>query len=143
MKQEIRKVKRGQLVEDGGNSMCQSPEVGKASVQPVLFPLHGWCLAHRRYARFGEQIKLGHERGPRAFLQGPGSHGRVFCFLKKDVIYLFMRDIQREAETQAEGEAGSLRGARCGTQSQDSRITPWAEGRHQNTEPTQASHGRV
>ena len=28
-------------------------------------------------------------------------------------IYLFMRDI--EAETQAEGEAGSLQGARCGT----------------------------
>ena len=25
--------------------------------------------------------------------------------------YLFMRDTQREAETQAEGEAGSLRGA--------------------------------
>ena len=26
-------------------------------------------------------------------------------------IYLFMRDTQREAETQVEGEAGSLRGA--------------------------------
>ena len=33
----------------------------------------------------------------------------------KDFIYLFMRDTQREAETQAEGEAGSLPGARCGT----------------------------
>ena len=28
-----------------------------------------------------------------------------------------MRDTQREAETQAEGEADSLWGARCGTQS--------------------------
>ena len=33
-----------------------------------------------------------------------------FGFLK-DFIYLFMRDIQREAEIQAEGEAGFLRGA--------------------------------
>ena len=34
-------------------------------------------------------------------------------FLKKDFIYLFMMDIEREreAETQAEGEAGSMQGA--------------------------------
>ena len=38
------------------------------------------------------------------------------------------RDAEREAETQAEGEAGSMEGAQCGTQSWDSRITPWAEG---------------
>ena len=31
----------------------------------------------------------------------------------KDFIYLFMKDTHREAETQAEGEAGSLRGTRC------------------------------
>ena len=30
-----------------------------------------------------------------------------------------MRDSEREAETQAGGEAGSLQGARCGTPSQD------------------------
>ena len=52
--------------------------------------------------------------------------GTVAFFLK-DSIYLFMRDTQREAETQAEGEAGSMQGVRCGTRSQDSRITPWAE----------------
>ena len=34
-----------------------------------------------------------------------------------------MRDTQREAETQAEGEADSLRGAGCGTPSQDPGIT--------------------
>ena len=40
-----------------------------------------------------------------------------------------MRDIEREAETQAEGgEAGSMQGARCGTRSLDSGIRPWAEG---------------
>ena len=35
---------------------------------------------------------------------------------------------EREAETQEEGEAGSMQGAQPGTQSQISRITPWAEG---------------
>ena len=40
------------------------------------------------------------------------------------------REKEREAEIQAEGEAGSMQEAQCGTQSQDSRITPWAEGRH-------------
>ena len=39
-----------------------------------------------------------------------------------------MRDREREAETQAEGEAGSMQGARCRTQSQVSRIMPWVEG---------------
>ena len=47
-----------------------------------------------------------------------------------------MTDTEREAETQAEGEAGSLQGARRETRSQDSRITPqlkvvlnrWATG---------------
>ena len=38
-----------------------------------------------------------------------------------------MRDTEREAETQAEGEAGSMQGARRGTQSPVSRIRPWAE----------------
>ena len=47
----------------------------------------------------------------------------------KDFIYSFMRDTEREAETKAEGEAGSMQGARCGTGSLDSRITPWAKGR--------------
>ena len=42
-----------------------------------------------------------------------------FLFLKQDFIYLFMRDKQREAETQAEGEAGSPQGAKWGTRSPD------------------------
>ena len=50
-----------------------------------------------------------------------------------------MRDTQREreAETQAEGEADSMQGALCGTRSRsrDSRTTPWAEGRLQTAEP--------
>ena len=39
-----------------------------------------------------------------------------------------MRDIEREAETQAVGEAGSRQGTRHGTGSWISRILPWAEG---------------
>ena len=41
-----------------------------------------------------------------------------------------MKDTQREieAETQAEGEAGSMQGAQRGTRSRDPRIMPWAEG---------------
>ena len=39
-----------------------------------------------------------------------------------------MRDTKREAETQAEGEAGSMQEARHGNPSWVSRITPWAEG---------------
>ena len=39
-----------------------------------------------------------------------------------------MRDREREAETQAEGEAGSTQGAPCGTRSQVSRVRLQAEG---------------
>ena len=48
----------------------------------------------------------------------------------KILFYLFMREREREVETQAEGEAGSMQGARRGPRSQVSRITSWAEGRH-------------
>ena len=43
-------------------------------------------------------------------------------------ICLFMRDTGREAETQAEGEAGSLWGPQCGTRFRDPGVTPWAKG---------------
>ena len=46
-----------------------------------------------------------------------------------------MRDTEREAETEAEKEAGSLWGAPCRTGSQDPRIMPRAEGRCSTTEP--------
>ena len=56
-------------------------------------------------------------------------------FFLRFLFYLSMRDTQREAEAQAEGESGSIQGAQCGTWPQNSRITPWAEGRHLTTEP--------
>ena len=35
-------------------------------------------------------------------------------FFKNKILYLFIHEGQKEAETQAKGEVGSLRGARCG-----------------------------
>ena len=42
---------------------------------------------------------------------------------------------EREAETQVEGEAGSMQEAWCGTQSQDPRTKPWAKGNPSTAEP--------
>ena len=44
-----------------------------------------------------------------------------------------MRGTEGEAETQAEGEAGYLREAQCGTRTQDPGIMTWAEGRCSTT----------
>ena len=46
-----------------------------------------------------------------------------------------MIERQKEAKTQAEGEAGPMLGAQHGTQSRDSRIALWAKGRRQTAEP--------
>ena len=59
-------------------------------------------------------------------------HERLFEFFLK---ILFIYSWEREAETQAEGEAGSMQGAWRGTRSQDPKITPWAEGRYLTAEP--------
>ena len=42
---------------------------------------------------------------------------------------------EREAETQAKGEPGSMQGARRGIRSGVSRIAPWAKGRRQTAAP--------
>ena len=55
------------------------------------------------------------------FVKKGGTEGSLFFFFK---IYLFMRGTQREAETQAEGEAGSLQGASCRT------LSPKPQGSH-------------
>ena len=54
-------------------------------------------------------------RGRRSFL-GKGGLSLVFLF------NFFVRDTEREAETQAEGGAGSMQGARCGTRSWDPEV---------------------
>ena len=50
---------------------------------------------------------------------------KFLLFLKR--FYPFIHERQREAETQAEGEAGSMQGPSHGTRSRDSRTTPWVE----------------
>ena len=48
---------------------------------------------------------------------------------------MIVTERQREAETQAEGEAGSMQGARRGIRSRVFRIAPWAKGRRQTAAP--------
>ena len=48
-----------------------------------------------------------------------------FFFLKILFMYSRVTQTEREAETQAEGEAGSINGVRLGPVS---RVTPWIEG---------------
>ena len=45
-------------------------------------------------------------------------------FLKRFYLFIHERHKEREAEIKAEGEAGSMQGARCGTRSGDSEIKP-------------------
>ena len=68
--------------------------------------------------------------GPR---DGQGCAHHLATSFLKDFIYSFMRDTERGAE--AGTQTGSLRGAQCGTPSQDSRIMTWAKGRCSTTEP--------
>ena len=57
----------------------------------------------------------------------------------KKIIYLLMRNTEREAETQKEGEADSSQGAQCRTLIPTPRITPCAESRHSTAEPLRHS----
>ena len=61
-------------------------------------------------------------------------------FLKR-FHFLFMKDTQREAKTQVEGEAGSVWGAQCRTRSQDPGITTCVKGRCSTAEPPKCSRG--
>ena len=72
----------------------------------------------------------GSSPGPKAGAK-PLRHPGIPDFLFFFKIFLFIHEShrEREAETQEEGEAGSMLGARRGTRSLDSRIKPWAKGR--------------
>ena len=52
----------------------------------------------------------------------------IFFFFLRFYLFIHERHTQREAETQAEWEAGFTQGAQGGTQSWVSRITSWAKG---------------
>ena len=59
----------------------------------------------------------------------------LMCTIFLKFYFIYSWETQKEAETQAEGEAGSLRGARCRTWFQDPGIMTWAKGRCSTTEP--------
>ena len=63
----------------------------------------------------------------------------IFIYFFEILFIYSWENREREAETQVEGEAGSMQGAQRGTRSGDSRITPWAEGRYFNCWATQVS----
>ena len=57
-----------------------------------------------------------------------GITGKAFVFYSFIHLFIHLFIHERHTHIQAEGEAGSMQGARCGALSQVSRITPWAEG---------------
>ena len=67
--------------------------------------------------------------------------------LSLKMLFIHERDTQREAKTQAEGEAGPLRGARCGTGSRPERRrrlysrAPQAPAFSSPSKKTAAAHG--
>ena len=69
----------------------------------------------------------GSRPGPKAGAK-PLSHPGIPLYIFKKILFIYSRERKREAETQAEGEAGPMQGARRGTLSQVSRIRPWAKG---------------
>ena len=56
-------------------------------------------------------------------------------FFSIDFINLFMRDTDREAETQVEGEAGSMQGPGCGTRSGTPGSCCELKTKHSTAEP--------
>ena len=95
---------------------------------------HFWCFKPSQMLLYARWIVIDPYNNPR-------SSQKIVCFLFFLKIYLFMheRHRKREAETQAEREAGSVQEAWCGTPSQDYRIMPWVEGRCLNLWATQWS----
>ncbi|XP_077716820.1 methyl-CpG-binding domain protein 3 isoform X3 [Canis aureus] len=66
------------------------------------------------------QLSAAVEKNPGVWLNTAQPLCKAFMVTDEDIrFYLLMRDTHREAETQAEGAAGSMQGAQCGTRSWD------------------------
>ena len=62
-----------------------------------------------------------------------GKEATIFFFFLR--FYSWETERGQGEETQAEGEAGFMQEVRCGTQSWDLGITPWAKGKCSTAEP--------
>ena len=88
----------------------------------------GWVLGCQSSVEQNEDQSLGPAQRQRCFTAG---HTQLYLtlvicsFLKKKIIYLFMRDTERKRQRHRQKEK---QGARCGTRSRVSRITPQAAG---------------
>ena len=87
---------RPSLRANGTLSLCRSSVMSESGVS-----------TRSRSALPGAQCELWGHLGVRSGRRKHALKLLYLLFFKKDFIYLFMRDAQREAETQAEGEAGS------------------------------------
>ena len=108
---------------------------------PTSSSLHGACFSLRLCLYLSLSLCVSHEYINKilkriiihVFLNF--RHTELFFFFKILFIYSWQthRVGEREAETQAEGEAGSMQGAWCGTPTRESGITRWAKGRCSTT----------
>lgn len=70
------------------------------------------------------------------------SHSMTGSFFFLKILFIYSWETQREAETQAQRETGSLKGAWCRTRSWDPRITTWAKGWHSTAGPPRRPNER-
>ena len=112
---------RGQILLVRPRGTSESPRNRIWTPMGYIWGRQSGFLSQER-ARRGDQLwtdhyaSVGDGRGEKGRCKGScRGHAPYSYFLKR--FYLFMRDTHREAETQAEGEAGSLQGARCWTRS--------------------------
>ena len=143
-----RKLNTSSRAQGEALSGCSWPKLAKAAGTPAALAISGvrggaqwalqWCEAGARYypppCILPPCLCLGGSLILRVPCKG-WLTASCFYFYLKSFIYLFMRDTEREAETLAEGEAGSMQGARWGTRSQDPGSRPEPKARRSTTEP--------
>ena len=103
----------------GGGGYPVSGAMGQTWVERSPFRSPAWTAGP------GPRLSTAQVWGARGGVR-PGSGAGSFCqsemsiFFK--ILFIIHGDTEEEAETQAEGEAGSMQGAGCGTRSQDPGI---------------------
>ena len=81
--------------------------------------------------RFNYKEKMSYKTIEWSMILPPPIHDKSIFFIFED-LFIHKRHTKREAETQAEGEAGSSQRAQCGTQCQISGKHPEPKADNQN-----------